>query len=160
VIASLVTGAAAAIDIRLPFYLFAIVMTGLSAAAFIVAWPRLRERSASFEPAVAQPAGVSRFAIRSAEPPVEALPETGRGRSAETPAEVARVDPGRIRAARHDRAGKALVERLGDGREVAVRCGCGDVANMPRTVRRVVRRRNRSFVPAAGGTSVPSSRFI
>jgi MFS family permease len=47
VIASLVTGAAAAIDIRLPFYLFAIVMTTLSLAAFAVAWPRLRERSAA-----------------------------------------------------------------------------------------------------------------
>ena len=47
VIASLVTGAAAAIDIRLPFYLFAIVMTALSLAAFAVAWPRLRERSAA-----------------------------------------------------------------------------------------------------------------
>jgi MFS family permease len=45
VVASLVTGAAAAIDIRLPFYLFAIVMTTLSTAAFVVAWPRLRERS-------------------------------------------------------------------------------------------------------------------
>ena len=47
VIASLVTGAAAAIDIRLPFYLFAVVMTTLSLAAFAVAWPRLRERSAA-----------------------------------------------------------------------------------------------------------------
>ena len=46
-VASLVTGAAAAIDIRLPFYLFAIVMTTLSLAAFAVAWPRLRERSAA-----------------------------------------------------------------------------------------------------------------
>jgi MFS family permease len=47
VIASLVTGAAADIDIRLPFYVFAIVMTVFSAAAFVVAWPRLRERAAS-----------------------------------------------------------------------------------------------------------------
>ena len=47
VIASLATGAAAEIDIRLPFYVFAIVMTVFSAAAFAVAWPRLRERTAS-----------------------------------------------------------------------------------------------------------------
>ena len=47
VIASLVAGAAAEIDIRLPFYVFAVVMTGLSLAAFAVAWPRLRERSAA-----------------------------------------------------------------------------------------------------------------
>jgi DHA1 family multidrug resistance protein-like MFS transporter len=46
VIASLVAGAAADVDIRLPFYLFAIVMTTLSAIAFVVAWPRLRERAA------------------------------------------------------------------------------------------------------------------
>ncbi len=47
VVASLVAGSAAAMDIRLPFYLFAIVMTVLSTAAFIVAWPRLQERSAA-----------------------------------------------------------------------------------------------------------------
>jgi MFS family permease len=53
VVASLVTGAAAAVDIRLPFYLFAIVMTTLSVAAFIVAWPRLRQRSAQMAAASA-----------------------------------------------------------------------------------------------------------
>jgi MFS family permease len=47
VIASLVAGGAAAIDIRLPFYLFAIVMATLSALAFVVAWPRLQERAAA-----------------------------------------------------------------------------------------------------------------
>jgi DHA1 family multidrug resistance protein-like MFS transporter len=45
VIASLVAGAAAEINIRLPFYLFAVVMTVLSIAAFAVAWPRLRARA-------------------------------------------------------------------------------------------------------------------
>ncbi len=45
VIASLIAGNLAAIEIRLPFYLFAIVMTVLSVAAFAVAWPRLRERA-------------------------------------------------------------------------------------------------------------------
>ncbi len=53
VVASVVTGTAAAIDIRLPFYLFAIVMTALSGAAFVVAWPRLRERSAAMAAAAA-----------------------------------------------------------------------------------------------------------
>jgi MFS transporter, DHA1 family, tetracycline resistance protein len=47
VVASLVAGAAADINIRLPFYLFAFVMTLLSAAGFTVAWPRLRERAAA-----------------------------------------------------------------------------------------------------------------
>jgi MFS family permease len=45
VIASLVAGAAAEINIRLPFYLFAVVMIALSSAAFVVAWPRLRARA-------------------------------------------------------------------------------------------------------------------
>jgi MFS transporter, DHA1 family, multidrug resistance protein len=53
VVASLVTGAAAAVDIRLPFYLFAMVMTVLSVAAFVVAWPRLRQRSAQMAAASA-----------------------------------------------------------------------------------------------------------
>jgi MFS family permease len=53
VVASLVTGAAAAIDIHLPFYLFAVVMTTLSATAFVVAWPRLRARSARMAAAAA-----------------------------------------------------------------------------------------------------------
>ena len=52
VVASLVTGAAAEVNIRLPFYLFAVVMTTLSAVAFVVAWPKLRERAA----AMARPA--------------------------------------------------------------------------------------------------------
>jgi MFS family permease len=56
VVASLVAGSAAAIDIRLPFFLFAIVMTVLSTAGFIVAWPRLRERTAALEAAAIQPA--------------------------------------------------------------------------------------------------------
>jgi hypothetical protein len=43
VVASLVTGWAAAIDIRLPFYLFAIVMSGFSIAAFAVARPWARD---------------------------------------------------------------------------------------------------------------------
>jgi MFS family permease len=43
VVASLATGWAAAIDIRLPFYLFAIVMTGFSIAAFVVARPWARD---------------------------------------------------------------------------------------------------------------------
>jgi len=47
VVASLVTGAAADINIRLPFYVFAIVITVFSAAAFVVAWPRLRQRAAA-----------------------------------------------------------------------------------------------------------------
>ena len=52
VVASLITGAAAEVNIRLPFYLFAIVMTALSALSFVVAWPKLRERAA----AMARPA--------------------------------------------------------------------------------------------------------
>jgi len=55
VVASLVTGAAADIDIRLPFYVFALVITVFSAAAFVVAWPRLRQRAA----AMAAPATAS-----------------------------------------------------------------------------------------------------
>ncbi|HEY8437324.1 MAG TPA: MFS transporter [Candidatus Limnocylindrales bacterium] len=47
VVASLVTGAAAEVNIRLPFFLFAVVMTVLSAMAFAVAWPKLRERAAA-----------------------------------------------------------------------------------------------------------------
>jgi MFS family permease len=47
VVASLVAGAAADINIRLPFYLFAIVMTTLSVAGFVIAWPRLQERAAA-----------------------------------------------------------------------------------------------------------------
>ena len=47
VVASLVTGAIAEVDIRLPFYAFAAVMAVLSGAAFVVAWPRLRERAES-----------------------------------------------------------------------------------------------------------------
>jgi MFS family permease len=47
VIASLVAGNLAAIEIVLPFYLFAIVMATLSGAAFLVAWPRLRERASA-----------------------------------------------------------------------------------------------------------------
>ncbi len=43
VVASLVSGTLAAIDIRLPFYMFAVVMSVLSAAAIVVAWPRLKE---------------------------------------------------------------------------------------------------------------------
>ena len=54
VAASLVTGAAAEIAIRLPFYVFAAVMGVFSAAAFAVAWPRLRERAAAM--AAAAPA--------------------------------------------------------------------------------------------------------
>jgi MFS family permease len=54
VIASLVAGAAAEMNIRLPFYLFAIVMTVLSTAAFIVAWPRLRERAVAMSAASAE----------------------------------------------------------------------------------------------------------
>jgi MFS family permease len=53
VIASLVAGAAAEINIRLPFYLFAIVMTALSIAGFAVAWPRLRERAVAMAAASA-----------------------------------------------------------------------------------------------------------
>jgi MFS family permease len=53
VVASLVAGAAADVNIRLPFYLFAIVMTTLSATAFVVAWPRLRERAAVMSRAAA-----------------------------------------------------------------------------------------------------------
>jgi MFS family permease len=55
VIASLLTGAAAEVNIRLPFYLFAAVMATLSAIAFVVAWPKLRERAA----AMARPAASS-----------------------------------------------------------------------------------------------------
>lgn len=52
VVASLATGWAAAIDIRLPFYLFAIVMSAFSIAAFAVARPwardhRIRQRVAA-----------------------------------------------------------------------------------------------------------------
>jgi len=47
VVASLVAGAAADINILLPFYLFAIVMTTLSVGGFVVAWPRLQERAAA-----------------------------------------------------------------------------------------------------------------
>ncbi|HET9614008.1 MAG TPA: MFS transporter [Candidatus Limnocylindrales bacterium] len=54
VIASLVAGAAAAIDIRLPFYLFAIVMTTLAGLGLIVARPKLRERAAALSRAVAR----------------------------------------------------------------------------------------------------------
>jgi MFS family permease len=46
VVASLATGWAAAIDIRLPFYLFAVVMTGFSVAAFAVARPWARDHRA------------------------------------------------------------------------------------------------------------------
>jgi len=53
VVASLVAGAAADVNIRLPFYLFAIVMTTLSAAGFVVAWPRLRERARAMSGAAA-----------------------------------------------------------------------------------------------------------
>jgi MFS family permease len=53
VVASLVAGAAADINIRLPFYLFAVVMTVLSGAGFIVAWPRLRERARAMSAAAA-----------------------------------------------------------------------------------------------------------
>jgi len=53
VVASLAAGAAAEIEIRLPFYLFAVVMTVMSGAAFLVAWPRLRERAASMAAAAA-----------------------------------------------------------------------------------------------------------
>jgi DHA1 family multidrug resistance protein-like MFS transporter len=56
VIASLVAGAAAEVDIRLPFYLFAIVMTTLSIAAFVVAWPRLRARAVAMSSAAAEAA--------------------------------------------------------------------------------------------------------
>ncbi len=56
VVASLVAGAAADIDIRLPFYLFAVVMTTLSAAGFVVAWPRLRERARAMAGTVVSPA--------------------------------------------------------------------------------------------------------
>jgi DHA1 family multidrug resistance protein-like MFS transporter len=55
VIASLVTGAAAAADIRLPFYLFAVVMTTLSGLGLVVAWPRLRERAVALSRALIQP---------------------------------------------------------------------------------------------------------
>jgi len=54
VIASLVAGAAAEMNIRLPFYLFAVVMTVLSTAAFVVAWPRLRERAVAMSAASAE----------------------------------------------------------------------------------------------------------
>jgi MFS family permease len=53
VIASLAAGAAAEIEIRLPFYLFAVLMTVLSSVAFIVAWPRLRERAVAMTAAPA-----------------------------------------------------------------------------------------------------------
>jgi MFS family permease len=46
VVASLVTGAIAEIDIRLPFYVFAIVMTTFTTLGFIIAGARLRRRSA------------------------------------------------------------------------------------------------------------------
>jgi MFS family permease len=49
VVASLVTGWAAAIDIRLPFYLFAVVMTVFSLAAFAVARPWARDHRAGME---------------------------------------------------------------------------------------------------------------
>ena len=53
VVASLAAGAAAGIDIRLPFYLFAVVMSVVSGAAFVVGWPRLRERAATMAAAPA-----------------------------------------------------------------------------------------------------------
>ncbi|HYX10600.1 MAG TPA: MFS transporter, partial [Candidatus Acidoferrum sp.] len=46
VVASLITGAIAEIDIRLPFYVFAIVMTTFTTLGLAVAGPRLRRRSA------------------------------------------------------------------------------------------------------------------
>lgn len=49
VVASLVTGWAAAIDIRLPFYLLAVGMTGFALAAFAVARPWARDRRAGSE---------------------------------------------------------------------------------------------------------------
>jgi MFS family permease len=47
VVASLVTGAIAEVDIKLPFYVFAIVMTSFTTIGFVVAGPRLRRRSAA-----------------------------------------------------------------------------------------------------------------
>jgi len=46
VVASLVTGAIAEIDIRLPFYVFAIVMTSFTTLGFLVGGPGLRRRRA------------------------------------------------------------------------------------------------------------------
>ena len=46
VVASLVTGALAEVDIKLPFYVFAVVMTSFTTIGFVVAGPRLRRRSA------------------------------------------------------------------------------------------------------------------
>ena len=46
VVASLVTGALAEVDIKLPFYVFAIVMTSFTTIGFVVGGPRLRRRSA------------------------------------------------------------------------------------------------------------------
>ena len=46
VVASLVTGAIAEIDIRLPFYVFAIVMTTFTTLGLAVAGARLQRRSA------------------------------------------------------------------------------------------------------------------
>ena len=54
VIASLVAGAAAQMNIRLPFYVLAIVMTVLWGAAFFVAWPRLRARAVAMSTAPAE----------------------------------------------------------------------------------------------------------
>jgi MFS family permease len=46
VVASLVTGAIAEIDIRLPFYVFAVVMTSFTTLGFLVGGPGLRRRRA------------------------------------------------------------------------------------------------------------------
>jgi MFS family permease len=56
VIASLVAGAAAEMNIRLPFYLLALVMTVLWGGAFVVAWPRLRARAVAMSTASAEAA--------------------------------------------------------------------------------------------------------
>jgi MFS family permease len=46
VVASLATGAIAEIDIRLPFFVFAVVMTAFTTLGLVVAGPRLQRRSA------------------------------------------------------------------------------------------------------------------
>jgi MFS family permease len=46
VVASLITGAIAEIDIKLPFYVFAVVMTTFTTIGFVIGGPRLRRRSA------------------------------------------------------------------------------------------------------------------
>jgi len=46
VVASIVTGAIAQIDIKLPFYLFAVVMTTFTSIGFVIAGQRIRRRSA------------------------------------------------------------------------------------------------------------------